>query len=184
MQKLLISLFAGAILALSACSSLSLPGVHKIDIQQGNVITQEMVDKLKPGMDKSQVRFVLGTPPIVDVFHQERWDYVYSMQPGGDDREQRRISLFFDNEKLARMEGDVVPATGAREQQAGKETVVSVPTSNQKKGLFTRLKNAIGLGKRDDLAKLPPSADTRENSPAASTDSSDITPNTAEPVTP
>jgi outer membrane protein assembly factor BamE len=87
-----------------------IPGVHKIDIQQGNVITQEMVDKLKPGMTKNQVKFVLGTPAIADAFHQNRWDYVYSLQPGGGERQQQRLTLFFDDDKLTRIEGDVKPA--------------------------------------------------------------------------
>ncbi len=182
MQKHLIIILSVAILTLSGCSSLSVPGAHKIDIQQGNVITQDMLDKLKPGMDKSQVRFVLGTPTIVDVFHQERWDYVYSFQQGGQDREQRRISLFFADEKLARMEGDIVPATGIREQQAPKETVVTVPGSNQEKGLFSSIKRAVGLGKKDSTGKAPASA--TENRPPESTDSSDITPDSAEVISP
>lgn len=183
MQKLLIIILASATLVLSACSSLSVPGAHKIDIQQGNVVTQDMIDKLKPGMDKSQVRFVLGTPPIVDVFHQERWDYVYSFQKGGGDREQRRISLFFENEQLARMEGDVVPGTGNRDQQTSKETVVTVPDSNQKKGFFSSLKSAVGLGKKDDFAKAPASSSPETGAPQ-SADSTDISPNTAEVTKP
>ena len=190
MQKLLIILITGASLVLAACSSISVPGAHKIDIQQGNVITQDMVNKLKPGMDKNQVRFVLGTPPIVDVFHQERWDYVYSLQRGSKAREQRHIALFFKDDKLVRMEGDIVPSAGAHEEQAPKETTVTVTPSDQKKhkeGFFSGLKRAIGLGQDDDVVKSPSDAKTAspesEVSPP-SADSTDITPNSTEPSNP
>ncbi len=111
MPKLRIVLLLSASLALAACASVPIPGVYKIDIQQGNAITQEMVAKLKPGMTKTQVKFVLGTPPIADAFHQNRWDYVYSLQQGGGERQQRRLTLFFDDDKLTRIEGDIKPAT-------------------------------------------------------------------------
>lgn len=89
-----------------------LPGLspHKIDIQQGNYVTQDMVDKLKPGMSKSQVRFALGTPLVIDAFHVDRWDYVYVLQKKGRVVEQRRLFVVFQDDKLARVEGDVVPA--------------------------------------------------------------------------
>jgi len=101
-------------ISLSGCSSSGLnpfPGVYKIDIQQGNVITQEMVDQLKPGMTRNQVQFVMGTPLVSDTFHQNRWDYFYSYKPGGKDRDQKIISLYFEDERLARLEGDLVPAS-------------------------------------------------------------------------
>ncbi len=163
MQKLLITLILSANLHLAACS---VPGVHKIDIQQGNVITQEMVDKLKPGMEKSQVRFVLGTPPIVDPFHLERWDYVYSLQAGRKTREQRHISLYFENEKLARIQGDVTAGTGEHkeQEQVAKETTVIVPADQKKKGFFSGLKNSIGLGKEETFAKTPESAKPQPDS--------------------
>ena len=72
------------------------PGVYRIDIPQGNVITQEMVDQLRPGLNKRQVTFILGTPLIRDTFDQDRWDYLYSYQPGGGERVQERITVFFD----------------------------------------------------------------------------------------
>lgn len=92
-----------------------LPGIspHKIDIQQGNYVTQDMVDKLKSGMSKSQVRFALGTPLVVDPFHNDRWDYIYVLQRKGRLVEQRRIVVLFSDDKLLRVEGDVVPAAGA-----------------------------------------------------------------------
>ena len=87
---------------------------YKMDIQQGNVVTQEMMEKLKPGMTPSQVRFILGTPLVVDAFHKDRWDYVYRYTKGGTVQEHRRIVVVFQDQKLARIEGDVIPA-----QQAG-----------------------------------------------------------------
>lgn len=89
-----------------------LPGLstYRIDIQQGNVVTQEMISKLKPGMTRQQVRFVLGTPPVVDPFRQDRWDYVYYYNKGGKLTEHRRLVLLFDGDILKRIEGDVVPS--------------------------------------------------------------------------
>jgi outer membrane protein assembly factor BamE len=83
---------------------------YKIDIQQGNAISQDMLGKLKPGMTQSQVRFVLGTPLLVDPFHTNRWDYVYRLQKGGKVLEHRRVTVVFENEKLKAIEGDVVAA--------------------------------------------------------------------------
>ena len=78
--------------------------LYKIDVQQGNVVTQEMVEKLKPGMTKSQVRFVLGTPLIVDTFRENRWDYAYVRQEKGELIEQQRLTIFFANERLTHFE--------------------------------------------------------------------------------
>ena len=99
------------ILAVTLCTLLTacaeFPGVYKIDIDQGDVITQEMVDQLRPGMTKRQVRFIMGTPLVTDTFNQNRWDYVHSHQPGGEDRQQKRLSLVFDDEdKLVTIDGD------------------------------------------------------------------------------
>jgi outer membrane protein assembly factor BamE len=83
---------------------------HKMDIQQGNVITQEMLARVEPGMTRSQVRFALGTPLLVDPFRGDRWDYVYVYMKQGVVTEQRRIVVVFKDDKLAHIEGDVVPA--------------------------------------------------------------------------
>ncbi len=90
---------------------------YKIDISQGNIVTQEMVAKLKPGMTKSQVRFIMGTPLITDVFHARRWDYVYRNQKAGKLVEERRLALFFEQEALVRVEGDVVAASPVAEEK-------------------------------------------------------------------
>lgn len=83
---------------------------YRMDIQQGNVITQEMLAKLKPGMTANQVRFILGTPLVVDAFHKDRWDYVYRLEKRGKLVEHRRIVVVFKDDQLARIEGDVVAA--------------------------------------------------------------------------
>jgi outer membrane protein assembly factor BamE len=101
------------IIALWGCQHVPmLPGIttYRIDIQQGNVVTQDMVAKLKPGMTRQQVRFVMGTPPIVDPFRTDRWDYVYYLKRGDKVIEHRRLILVFDGEALKQVEGDVVAA--------------------------------------------------------------------------
>lgn len=108
MQKTVFLVFL-----LAGCSGVpTIPNVtpYKIDIQQGNYVTQDMVAKLKPGMSRAQVRFVLGTPLVADVFHADRWDYVYLYQKAGQVTEHRRMTVIFRDDKLVRLEGDVVPA--------------------------------------------------------------------------
>jgi outer membrane protein assembly factor BamE len=103
---------AVALVFLAGCSRLpSLPGIgpHKMDIQQGNYVTQDMVEKLKPGMSRNQVKFALGTPLVADPFHNDRWDYVYVLQKKGRVVEQRRIFVVFKEDKLERVDGDVAP---------------------------------------------------------------------------
>lgn len=92
------------------------PGVYKIDIQQGNVITQDMIDQLQPGMTKRQVQFVMGTPLVRDTFNQNRWDYLYSFQPGGETRQQESLSLYFEGDKLSYFEGDFAPSPSRAQQ--------------------------------------------------------------------
>lgn len=92
------------LLLLAGCSSV--PSLlYKIEIQQGNVITQEMVNKLKPGMTRSQVRFALGSPMISDAFHENRWDYLYRFEQRGRLVEQRKLTVFFENDQLVRIDG-------------------------------------------------------------------------------
>ena len=126
-KLLLTSLTLVGLLALAGCS---FPGVYKIDIQQGNVVTQDMIDQLKPGMTQRQVRFIMGNPLITDTFHAKRWDYLYSIQPGGRQRYQERISLMFDGEdQLIGLAGDFMPGV-SRDQEIlgeGSDTRVQQP---------------------------------------------------------
>jgi outer membrane protein assembly factor BamE len=104
-----------SVFLLSACGVPRIPGItpYKPEIQQGNYISHELVSQVKPGMSREQVRFLLGTPLLTDIFHADRWDYIYWREATDGKREQRRVALFFSDGKLARMEGDVVsPAAG------------------------------------------------------------------------
>jgi len=99
---------------LISCSSVDtgggfLPRIYKIEIQQGNEVTSEMLMTLKPGMTKAQVRFILGTPLIQDTFHSERWDYIYIMRVDEILIEERHVILNFVDEKLKNITGEVIP---------------------------------------------------------------------------
>ncbi|NQY27769.1 MAG: outer membrane protein assembly factor BamE [Piscirickettsiaceae bacterium] len=176
MKNVLIYTFSILILIISGCSKDKIPGVYRIDIQQGNDVTQEMINKLKPEMTKHQVSYVMGTPLIIDVFHPDRWDYLYSFHPGNGKREQRRITLFFESDKLTHIEGDT--RTVAREdlpQVIKTDTNVVVPLTEKKTSLFQNLLNSIGLGDDDDpesieitndkpTEDITPSSETAETS--------------------
>ena len=108
---MLRALLLAAALQLGACSLM--PGFlqpYRIDIQQGNFVSQEMVSQLKAGMSKEQVRLALGTPLLTDIFHADRWDYVYWRERPGEKREQRKLTVHFEDGKLTRLDGDVVAA--------------------------------------------------------------------------
>lgn len=81
---------------------------YRIDVRQGNYVDQSMLSQLRKGMTRDQVRFVLGTPLLADVFHADRWDYLYRFRPGSGEVEQRRVSVFFLEGKLEYVDGDVV----------------------------------------------------------------------------
>ena len=96
-------------------------GPHRIDVQQGNALDQENVARLKIGLNRAQVRFLLGTPLVVDPFRTDRWDYVYLNYKSGKLTEQKRITLFFEGDTLARIEGDMPEAAPAAEKLAERE---------------------------------------------------------------
>ena len=103
-MRIVASLLA-AVLALSTSAC-----VYKLDVQQGNLITQDVVAKLKKGMTKTEVRQVLGTPLLMDPFHGNRWDYYFSTHKGGRQVERSRFSVNFENDKLVSLTGDVTAA--------------------------------------------------------------------------
>ena len=106
-------------LVLGGCSWFPSIGVYKLDINQGNYITQDQVDKLKVGMTPQQVRLALGTPLLADPFHASRWDYIYSFERQGRVLEQRQFTVYFVSDKVARWEGDEAPPPPAEVARAG-----------------------------------------------------------------
>ena len=121
----------------ASCSS-TLPGLkpYHLDVQQGNVVTSKMMLQLKPGMTKSQVRYVMGTPLLQDSFHQDRWDYIYQMNKGGEVVERRRVILEFNNEGLAKIRGDVIPAGSPGAENAPMANVEDVKSAKSDKTLL------------------------------------------------
>ena len=95
---------------LSGCSLSRFPGVYRINIEQGNILTQEMIDQLEPGMTQRQVKFILGTPLVKDSLNQNRWDYRYLLRIGNETLKQSLVTIYFDGDNLSHIEGDLLPA--------------------------------------------------------------------------
>lgn len=147
MQKLLIIISLSASVLLSGCSStidkgletLSgvtdifpddldlVPTLYKPTILQGNKIEQAQINKLQPGMAKRQVQFLMGTPMLTDVFHRDRWDYVFTSGEGSEVQEISKLAIFFENEKLVSVSGDYFPQPHLVETEPKKEISVPIP---------------------------------------------------------
>ncbi|MEX2479815.1 MAG: outer membrane protein assembly factor BamE [Gammaproteobacteria bacterium] len=150
----IVVLVLASLLVLGGCSGSGIPGlsrlpsprdlpfIHKIDIQQGNVITQDMLAQLTPQMDKKKVLFIMGSPIIEDTFNAERWDYIYTFEPGGGDPERRLITLYFKDDKLDRVGGDVTPAEAPLVATLHHDTTVDVPKF-KKKSVLTKIKDTL-----------------------------------------
>lgn len=131
-EKILVPRYVSTIvivLLLSGCSipklsmpKFSMPKLYKVTVQQGNVITQEMVDQLKPGMTRSQVAFIMGEPILRNTFDDTRWDYVYSIVLPGYFEQEARVSLFFEEDALAYFTGDYVPSNQTEDADTGENT--------------------------------------------------------------
>jgi outer membrane protein assembly factor BamE len=112
-RRITAACLVAATLASSACSSAWVPNFlrpYRPDVQQGNVITKDMVDQLRAGMTRDQVRFLLGTPMLTDAFHQDRWDYPYYLNRRTGETQIRKLSVVFEDGKLAHYESDTMPA--------------------------------------------------------------------------
>ncbi|MCB2261476.1 MAG: outer membrane protein assembly factor BamE [Candidatus Thiosymbion ectosymbiont of Robbea hypermnestra] len=158
MKRVLAYLVIGATLVLAGCSVdkkhpqagtsvlEKLPFVHKMTIEQGNVVTEEMVDRLQPGMTKSQVRFLLGTPMLIDLFHTNRWDYTYTLRRGHDEPVITRLTLLFDHEDyLVRIQGDLQPDLDRAAQRQPKDLLVSVPDWQDNRGFLPRVLGKLNV---------------------------------------
>ena len=131
-----------------------LPGIYRIPIRQGNLITQEMVNELKPGMTKQQVRYLLGTPLLIDTFNEDRWEYLYTNRPGSrsisTDTEQQKLELLFRQGRLFKITGDLYPqgeelARITKEKNRERTIVIppDAPRDQEKVGIFERTLNRV-----------------------------------------
>src|SRR5690606_36460272 len=96
-------------MTLTACGGTHWGFPYRADVQQGNWITAEQVSQLQPGMTREQVRFVLGTPTLQDIFRSDRWDYPYYNKPGYGDEEDRQFTVWSEGDSLVRWDGDDQP---------------------------------------------------------------------------
>jgi outer membrane protein assembly factor BamE len=152
-------LFSVCLLALSltACSTVlnHLPGVYSLEIQQGNIVEQDMIDQLKPHMNKRQVLYIMGSPMLKDVFHKSRWDYIYSDKVSGEDRVQKRITLVFNGDELAGMQGDLKP-NGIPVVKPPKEMTVNVPKRDLDRTLLEKISGWFGFIRGDSKNEQDP----------------------------
>jgi outer membrane protein assembly factor BamE len=125
-----------ACLAATSCADdFRMPFIYRLDIHQGNIFTQDMVNQLKPDMTKRQVAFIMGTPLIQDAFRSDRWDYVYSNEPGGEDRVIKKFTVLFDDDSLAGVQGDLRP-TNMPASDAKKDVTVMIPKIQRDKTIW------------------------------------------------
>lgn len=115
MRFLLVALVTAV---LGACGFIGFPGVYKIDVEQGNIVTQEMAAQLKTGMSRRQVRFILGTPLVEDAFNQNRWDYTYAKRNGQDLLEESQLTVFFEDDSLREVVQHALPSE--KDEEAAK----------------------------------------------------------------
>jgi len=158
MQKPLILMTLAVSLVLSGCagnkdgapeyqeSALNkLPFVYQMTIQQGNIITPEMVDQLEPGMNRNQVRYILGTPMLVDMFHQDRWYYTYTVRRAHQQMEKKPLTIYFDGDILNRVEGFTSPNHSRAEAKEPEEKILSVPDWKGDSSLVKKALKAMGI---------------------------------------
>jgi outer membrane protein assembly factor BamE len=152
MKKLLIIITSIASLWLGGCSTSDFHLVHKIDVQQGNVIDQDDLNLLEPGMTRRQVQFIMGSPMVSDVFHQDRWDYIYRLKPGYGELTEDRVSVFFDGNTLERIEGSMYPAPeGKNAPSRPKQVTLVVPAHERvERGIFNRFWHWITFRKPEE----------------------------------
>jgi outer membrane protein assembly factor BamE len=111
-------------------------GIYKLDINQGNYLAQDQVDRLKVGQSKPQVRQILGTPLVQSPFRPDRWDYVYEYKKQGRALEHRNFAVYFVNDRLARWEGDEMPMSVAvLNREAATKTLKPDPSAEDR-GIF------------------------------------------------
>jgi outer membrane protein assembly factor BamE len=167
LQRLSLLVVAVAPLGLGACGTmtdrtrgaLSTLTPYQVEVVQGNAVSREQVSLLKIGMPRQQVREVLGTSLLTDVFHGERWDYVFTLRRQGVEPQRHRLTLFFAGERLDRLEGDPMPseenfvASIARRRGSGK--VPRLEASEEELKKFATANPASSTASATPTAPLP-----------------------------
>lgn len=157
----LLAAAVAATLCLGACSGFSdrtrgaLTAItpYKVEVVQGNFVSKEQVAALKPGMSRQQVREILGTSLLNDVFHANRWDYVFTIRRQGVDPQERHLTVFFNGELLDRFEGDEMPS---------EEEFVATLDTRKKAGKVPQLEAS-----EDELKKFAPAKDEKADAAAS-----------------
>jgi outer membrane protein assembly factor BamE len=141
MNKKTLLLLATTSLPLTACTFIfeNIPGIYTLDIHQGNMVDQSMVDQLRPGMTKRQVVYIMGSPMLSDTFHERRWDYVYTEQLRGEERLQKRLSLYFNGDNLAGLQGDFRPSAVPAVKESA-ERVVELPKREFDRSMWQKIR--------------------------------------------
>lgn len=154
MRKSLFSFSLLASLILTSCSTIlnNLPGVYTLEIQQGNIVDQNMINQLRPNMDKRQVLYIMGSPMLVDYFHKNRWDYVYSVRPSGEDMVEKKVFLVFKevdgSERLAGLYGDFKPSS-LPVVKPSDEKIVDLPKREIDKTMWETITGLFGFDSSD-----------------------------------
>jgi outer membrane protein assembly factor BamE len=112
-------------LALGGCGFVGFPGVYKIDVEQGNLVEQDMIEQLKPGMSRRQVRFIMGSPLVEDTFNPDRWDYPYVIRNGQRIIREAQVSIYFEGDALVEVRGDYLPEWAREAQPAAADNTES-----------------------------------------------------------
>ena len=139
---------------------LGVPKVHKIVIQQGNVITQQMVDRLKPGMTKAQALYVMGRPVLEDLFDPDRWVYIYSVQIPDEPEIKQTLTLYFENDALTRFTGDFTPTPPKPEGAAGATGAAGAKDAAGSTGVTPAADGATAAGVPPPTPAPPPPPST------------------------
>lgn len=168
MSKLFHFLSALAGLSAVGCSPIlnNLPGVYSINVQQGNMIDQSMIDQLRPNMTKRQVLYIMGSPMLKNIFHPDRWDYIYSNQPGGEPRQQKKITLVFNGDSIVGIQGDFRPSSLPVIKES-EETTVEVPKREVEKTLWEMLSGLFSFDDTDPAEETPASEQGNAADPAS-----------------
>ena len=139
-----------------------LPETYRQDVPQGNEITPEMLLEIKPGLNKSQVRFVLGTPLIQDSFHKDRWDYIYVIRKEGKFIESRHLVLTFKKDMLVNLTGDLIDRNEAIKVKEAEKPFGTVKEWDEETLAEEQKKFGDAEGKNEILEKNNSSLDNEQ----------------------